>query len=142
MARTVLLSLVLLAACTLIPACSKGPPPILVKGTVLNNGQPLKIDSNGSMTLMFDRVVEKGETPERFSTRVVQDSGAFEITGKDGKGVPPGKYKIGLVVMLPKPTAESEHWNQAFSGGKSPIMRDITSPEPLTIDLAKEMAGK
>jgi hypothetical protein len=119
-----------------LPACTPSPKLVKVKGTLHQNGQPLKIDSNGSVTVVFTPMVEKGQNSTSHSGVYRADNPIFEVFG-DGNGIPEGKYKISLICMVLNPTADTKDINDRFGTEKSPIVREVHSPDPLVIDLAK-----
>lgn len=74
-----------------------------VKGRVLRNGDPIKVQS-GYIVLKAD--ADKGnESPYQPSGKIEPD-GSFEIYTKERKGAPPGWYKVVVTATgeVPKPT--------------------------------------
>jgi hypothetical protein len=58
--------------------------------------------------------------------------GSFEVVGSDGKGLPPGIYKVGLELMKKK----SDKWGGAYSPVKSPITVEVKrSGDEVVVDL-------
>jgi hypothetical protein len=135
--RAVLSVLTCLALGVLAAGCSKGPQLLKVKGKVVNNNKPLDLGPQAGVTLVFIPVVEEEKPVVATYPTHLNPDGTFELTGKQGEGIPPGKYQIAVQIMTPKPTAEVKEWNKTFEQGNSPLFREITSEEPLVIDLAK-----
>ena len=81
-----------------------------------------------------------------------QATGAFTISGPDGKGIPPGKYRVAVTQKMtreafdaayPKPVRgvarDDDMLKNAFAPETSTIIREVKAPgEVLVIDLEKE----
>jgi hypothetical protein len=104
---------------------------IRVKGTVTNNGQPLSVSDKGMVQVIFipDDPEKAGDT---YPANVNPD-GTFEVPGKEGKGIPPGKYRVAVRQLDPYPTKDK--LKDKFSPEKTPIVRDVASRE-VNIDIA------
>jgi hypothetical protein len=76
------------------------------------------------------------------------DEGTFEVPGPEGRGIPPGKYRISVVlnprnsVTAPRPKSQRDAANRDhdFLGGRfgpasSPIVRTLDAPTHVVIDL-------
>jgi hypothetical protein len=60
------------------------------------------------------------------------EDGSFRVQGKDGKGLPPGKYRVDLQLMKSK----EDMLGGKLLGKKSPFVLEITSgSSDLVIDL-------
>src|SRR5262245_55694564 len=99
------LSLVVSSALTslLLAGCSEsGPPLVKLKGKLVDCGQVIRPDTNGSVTLLFTQT-PGGERAFAYSGYLDQ-GGQFEITGSGEKGIPPGQYRVKLMPMAPQPS--------------------------------------
>lgn len=87
----VLCSLVFLAGCG-------GPPPVMVKGKITQDGKPVTVGPSGKIELIFEP--EKDDAGRAYPA-VVQADGTFEVVGRDNRGIVPGKYKVNVRVLDP-----------------------------------------
>ena len=113
-----------------------GPRMIQPKGRVLKNGAPLALKEDEYVNVFFVPVIEEGQKHpgDVFAARYNDADGTFEATGKDGKGLPPGKYRITVEHFRKK----KDLLNGAFNSEKSPFVREITdATAEITIDLDK-----
>jgi hypothetical protein len=128
-----------LAACLLLclslPSCAGGPKLIKVAGKLTYGQKPLPA-GRSSPVIVFHPVVAKGEHHDTYPALYQRDSGAYEVPGKTGAGIPEGKYRISVQFLLPKASSLQEKWNQQFSPEKSSIVREVTGAGQLDIDLA------
>jgi len=131
--------LAVLAVCAASAGCG-GPKLIQVKGQVIKDGAPLKSEEGDpptSLTVIFSPVVEGGNAEDAYRATILDpQQGTFEVPGRTGKGIPPGKYRI--VIMRPYGPNRDDLLNGAFSGqnGK-PFVRELLESQELTIDLGK-----
>jgi hypothetical protein len=103
---------------------------VTVEGSVVQNGQPIKVTDKGYIQVTLQPDVAAG-TP--FSPKLAECDRA---TGKFHIGeVKPGKYKVGIEQFDPSP--QSDKLNGAFRADTGKIVRDIDGKQPLVIDLAK-----
>jgi hypothetical protein len=136
--RSTILACTILILCTVLPSCSSGPKVVKVTGKLQRNDQPLKVDSKGSVTVVFTPIFEgRKKTFDTYTGIYRSESPTFEIPGPDGNGIPEGKYKISLLAMVPQPTAEIHDINERFNAQNTPIVREIRTSETLVIDLGK-----
>jgi hypothetical protein len=134
---------------------SSGDKGVMAKGKLLQNGQPAKVEyagtkqlppgETGRMTVWFypvkadndviigpqgDIMVQGGEKAD------VESDGTFKLGGGDGKGIPPGKYRV--VVTHIDPFTSKDVLKGMFSEGNSRVTREVKGPdEEIVIDLAK-----
>jgi Carboxypeptidase regulatory-like domain len=75
--------------------CSQKPSDLLpITGTVTMNKTPLP-----GATVTFQPV---GDTPGQGGHGTTDAEGKYEVAGRDGKGLPPGTYKVTISRMLRK----------------------------------------
>src|SRR5262245_29610513 len=80
------------AALALAAAGGCSEPKVIVKGRVVANGQPLKA---GSLEVTLQSAGSPdGKTPGRSFPATLERDGTFTVQGGEGKGFPPGTYKI------------------------------------------------
>lgn len=133
----IVLSLVCLILCLHLPACTSGPKPIKVTGKLNYKDQPLKVDPKGGVTLSFIQAAEDDKPSTTYNAEINRDDMTFVVKSRDPKGIPPGKYRIAVNLMMPEQTAQVQEINQRFSPQDTKIERDITTEEPIVLDLSK-----
>jgi hypothetical protein len=90
-----------LIICLLSVGCSSGY--IKAKGRVLKGGVPYTTSEGEGMRIFFVPVGEiVGTRYDSFAAVYNPKNGSFVVNGKDGRGLPPGKYRIGLQLMKGK----------------------------------------
>ncbi|WP_439625982.1 hypothetical protein [Gemmata sp.] len=116
---------------------NRGTSGPVLRGVVLKDGEPYRAKELGGEFGLSFVAVQPGGKPGAVYLAEAPDpaTGAFEVTGPTGSGIPPGKYKIRV--------------KHVTAGGKSllpdELGTDATSleitvtdaPAPLTIDLGK-----
>jgi hypothetical protein len=121
----------------LVSGCS-GDNRLNVKGRLLKSGAPLKLQDPDFVRVIFFPVTTNGRPPANTYLAAVDDAeGTFEAVGPDGRGVPPGKYRIAIELNRTRKDA----LKGAFDGDRSPFVFDIDAGTPeLVIDLDKPPA--
>lgn len=167
MQATLRLGIVLLAcaALGLWSGCARREPRIKVHGKVTLKGQPLHalkrkptpvpammlgeqlhpmdqvtLEKTERLSVVFYPVTQTGETDKRaeFYWASVNPDGDYEVLGKDGGGIPPGKYRIS--VILPTAFTNVDKLKGAFGPDTSKILREVPrepKDQDIPIDLAK-----
>jgi hypothetical protein len=107
------------------------------KGKVANAGQALQVSNPmvGWVEVTFTAIGEDGKAKpgEKFSARADQ-TGAFTIPGRLGKGLTPGKYRIAVRQWDPYP--QTDKLNGKFDENNTKITREVGKGD-LDIDLSK-----
>jgi hypothetical protein len=121
----------------LVQGCS-GDNRLNVKGRLLKNGAPLKLSDPEFVRVIFFPVTTNGRPPLNTYLAAVDDAeGTFEAVGPDGRGIPPGKYRVAIELNRKKKDA----LKGAFDGDRSPFVFDIdANTQELVIDLDKPPA--
>jgi hypothetical protein len=125
-----------------------GPPQTLPKGKLTNGGKSVLPDRRGGLTMVFMPDPPTGQTyPAGFNS----DDDSFAVYGPQQKGIPQGKYRVTLNMMVPTTTADgkdlpegqkrtllqnADQFNAKYSEKNSPIVVDVNKSE-LDIDLAQ-----
>jgi hypothetical protein len=134
--RCVVSTLVALFVCLLGSGC--GPKMVKPSGKILKDGQPFTLSPKGMFGVALIPADEK-EGKEGYPATTKPD-GTFEVTGKEGKGVPAGKYRFSVTAADPYPSKDLLLGH--FQGAKSPLVQDVTSSDtPITIDVGKGGGG-
>jgi hypothetical protein len=110
------------------------------RGRILENGLPIKVDTSHlppgdpGLQVNFTRIggVDAGEETNAIITDAAQ--GSFELIGADGKGIPPGKYRVEVIMA---PFGSPDALKGKYSREKSKIEVEVKEGEDLVIDLAQ-----
>ncbi|HEV3238622.1 MAG TPA: hypothetical protein VGZ25_16665 [Gemmataceae bacterium] len=120
----------------LIGGC--GVAHVKAKGKLLKNGEPFRPGENEFVRLVFvpadaEKEVKEGDEGSFIAAFNPEDS-SFEVTGADGKGLLPGKYRVCVQLMKQK----KDLFNGAFNAQNSPLNCEVvTGKEDLAFDLAQ-----
>jgi hypothetical protein len=111
--------------------CSDGF--IKAKGRVLKNGEPFRPGEGEALRIIlapFDPPA--GATYDSYAAEFHPEDSSFIVKGKDGRGLPPGKYRVGVELLKKK----EDQFNGRFAGAKSPFTCEVTSAaSELVVDL-------
>jgi len=158
MLRT-LLGLTLTIAATSMFGCGSGEPTVWVTGKLLKAGAPFTPPTGQQLTIIFvatEVVTVDGKvvpSTEPYAASYDQPSGTFKVPGKEGSGIPPGKYRVAITSKLEREALnsakpkqkpadrEKDYLDDKFSVSTSPILREIKASTDLTIDLDKPTEG-
>jgi len=147
-------AIVFLVFPVLMAGCSGGSEEsdtVVVKGTLLDNGNPFVFDESkmklpegatapppGSSGLRI--VFMLIETKEQFQAKYNPEKSTFEVKGAKGKGIKPGLYKVAITANY-APTGKSsqnnDYFDSKFSLEKTQIKVEVKAGQDITIDLAK-----
>jgi hypothetical protein len=131
--RRILFLLASLVLAVAVVGCGSGK--LHTKGRLLMDGKPLAVSEEDTVRVIFVPVPEPGKRPENtYMAAFHPEDGTFTAVGADGKGLPPGKYRIAVEYTKKK----RDMLKGAFDSGKSPFVYDIDqSTGELTLDLSK-----
>jgi hypothetical protein len=107
---------------------------VKAKGRVVKGGEPFSPQADEIVQMAFfaagdDASDSRGSYEASFD----RSDGSFRVLGKDGKGVPPGKYRV--VVRLVK--NRKDQFKGAFGVKNSPFLCEVSSTSSdITVDLA------
>jgi hypothetical protein len=132
----------LISFCTLVFLLGCDTPQddsVPVRGKLTNNGQPLAVKGReiglGYVELHFYRIQDDGTTDKDPADAAVEESGEFTVRGRDGHGLPPGKYKITVRQLDPAP--DNDKLQGRFNFENTPLVREIKEGEEILIDLSR-----
>lgn len=134
---TRLLSLTGLVCLSVCLGCgSGGPRSVLVTGEVRHKGE-LYLPAQGEQVMISFAEEKEGKVSDAsYPTRLKPD-GTYEVVGPNGKGIPAGKYQVGIEsrpeVPVPGKPVEDK-FKGAMKLPKSPISVTV-SPENSKIPL-------
>lgn len=123
--------------------CSKKdtlPGRTKAKGRILENGLPIKVNVSNlppgdpGLQITFIRIgsVEAGD---EYDARIIDAAqGTFELIGAEGKGIPPGKYRVAITMA---PIGSEDVLKGKYSREKSKVEVEVEEGKDLVIDIAQ-----
>jgi hypothetical protein len=154
MRRLHLVLALLSAAFVASPGCGEPSNVVWVKGKLQKGGTAYVPPKDQVVTVTFvgleiqDNSGKAIQAAEPFQAEVDQDSGTFSVPGTEGRGIPPGKYRVAVTQKMtreaynaanPKPkkrvNRETDMLANRFGLDTSPIIREVKSSGEWTIDL-------
>jgi hypothetical protein len=152
----ILLCLTLLTAPVAISGCGgSNEPAVWVTGKLLKGGSKYDPPAEQQITITFVAIeVENaqgkvGPSTEPYMALYDRSTGTFKVPGKEGSGIPPGKYRVAITSKMnrealnaikPKQKVmdrEKDYLEDKFGVATSPIVRQIKVSSDLTIDMDK-----
>ena len=129
--RRVLLASAAVALCLLAAGCGNGM--LQTQGRLVKGGQPFVPAPDEAIQILFVPIFPDGHLPGDYYAAVVdQTTGTFRPAGKDGKGMPAGKYRVAIELMKKK----KDQFGGKFDSASSPYVFDIDSKtSEIVIDL-------
>ncbi len=109
------------------------------KGKILENGLPIKVRTENlppgdpGMKVTFVTLGGTNAGDEINAQIIDAKEGTFELIGADAKGIPPGKYRV-VIVMAPE--GGQDFFKGKYSREKSKIEVEVKANEDLVIDVA------
>jgi hypothetical protein len=157
--RTIVRSTVILWSLALV-GCGSNPR-IQVQGLLVKGGSPLKPPEGASTQVVFIAMDVKGDSErsigvnEPFAASVNDEDGTFEVLGPDGRGIPPGKYRVSVTQKyrtkhtIDKPKAHGEApinrdtdlLGDRYSPTGSPLIVEVLSSSQIVVDLDQSTAS-
>jgi hypothetical protein len=147
------------ACLTLLAGCGGSSNEAWVKGKLLKGGAPYTPPQGHLVSVTFvgieieDPSGKVVKTPEPFDAQYQDETGTFTVPGREGYGIPRGKYRIAVTQKMlreafeaekpkakpgQKPiTRETDFLDDKFGPTTSPIVREIKGATDLVVDLDK-----
>jgi hypothetical protein len=117
----------------LMAGCGDGL--LRTNGRLLKGGQPFIPQEGEFIEITFVPIPPDGNPPTDFYyAEVDQATGTFRPAGKNGRGMPPGKYRVAVELMKKK----KDKFGGKFDAEKSPFVFDVDGrTSEVVIDLDK-----
>jgi hypothetical protein len=117
--------------CLLAAGCGDGR--LRTKGRLVKGGQPFTPGEGEVVQILFVPILPDGKLPpDYYAAEVDQAAGTFRPAGKDGKGMPPGKYRVAIELMKKK----KDQFGGRFDAERSPFVFDVDSAtSEIVVDL-------
>jgi hypothetical protein len=129
--------LLLIAALGLLVLCGCGGDGRLnARGRIVKGGTPFTVPEDEYVRVTFFPVTADGSPPRNtYAASYNGTDGTFRAVGPDGKGIPPGKYRIAIA----HEGKRKDQFNGAYDGDRSPFVFDIdSSTKEMVIDLDRK----
>jgi hypothetical protein len=136
-----LLQPILIAAlCLLVVSGCSGSGRLNTRGRIVKGGVPFTVPDEEYVRVTFFPVTTDGRPPANtYAATYNGADGTFRAVGPDGKGIPPGKYRIAVEHERNR----KDLFRGAYDGDKSPFVFDIdASGQEIIIDLDKKVAAR
>lgn len=120
------------AWCLLVAGC--GSSSVKVTGKLTKRGTALSVTEKGRILVSF-HPEDTADTKGPYPADVNQSDGTFEVKGKDGGGIPPGKYRVSVQQFDPYPGTDL--LKGRFEGRNTKIVVDVKGGDVGEIDVEK-----
>jgi hypothetical protein len=124
--------LIMVLVSFLVAGC--GSSRVKVSGRLTKGGVPYVPGNNEMVRLVFSPLdPQASESRGSYLANFNREDGTFKVVGTDGKGIPPGQYRIAIRVLKNR----KDLLKGAFEAKKSPFVREVTSStKEISLDLA------
>lgn len=161
--RRKLLALMLLTTSLACVGCGSSNE-VWITGTLLKGGTKFTPPEGHQVGITFylvstdDPTKSAAAAGEPYLADYDESDGTFKVPGRNGQGIPPGKYRISVSDKLdreafdklpkaktkaikrgavPAINRETDFLDSRFGSGTSPIVRNFKASENVTVDLDK-----
>ena len=117
----------------LLIAAGCGDGRLRTQGRVVRGGKPLVVGEGEHLQVRFVPIPADGKPPsDYYFAETDQAAATFRPLGKDGGGMPPGKYRVAVEVTKNK----KDQLGGRFDAEKSPFVFDVdANTSEIVIDL-------
>lgn len=140
LASAALLGFILLSGCSKDSGVAEGRTK--PRGRILENGLPIKVETTdlppGDPGLQVTFIKLGGvDAGTEYNARITDAAnGSFDLIGADGKGIPPGKYRVAIT-LAPFGSESQDRLKGKYSRERSKIEVEVKPGEDVVIDLAQ-----
>jgi hypothetical protein len=119
--------------CALVLSGCGGDGKLQLKGRVVKGGAPFTLPEEEYLRITFVPVPAAGERPANTYVAVYSNGdGSFKVVGGDGRGLPPGKYRVALE----HEGKRKDMFRGALDADRSPYVFDVDrDTKEVVIDL-------
>jgi hypothetical protein len=132
--------LLVVSLCCLAGCGGGGGGGVKLQGRLIKDDKPLAGGESNPLSVTFKGAAADLADPGKSFDAKVDAEGAFVVQTPDGKGVPPGKYRVVLRNPQLGPRAPKPAWLAPVADDKSPLEYEV-GPEPtqkIVIDVTKK----
>ncbi len=131
--------LVVLAVAVLAPGCGSSNV-ARVSGNVLKDGKPFPVAEGQWLQIHLVPVDADPGKQEIYLANLDKD-GSFQFPGKEGNGVPLGKYKVTARLVTYK-DRDTDLLRSQFSDVNSQVVKEVTGSTSVDLDLSAATVAK
>jgi hypothetical protein len=103
-------------------------------GKLMKGGAPLKISETAVLQMnVYEEADKEYANPH---TVIWEKDGTFKVTGRTGKGIPPGKYKVSAVLIDPYPNGKDVLGGR-MAKENAPVV-DVKANTEIVLDVDKK----
>jgi hypothetical protein len=119
-----------------VVGCGSSDGKLNITGKILKGGTPMTVPEEEYVRVTFFPVTaDNGPPKNTYAATFERRRGTFRAEGGDGKGIPPGKYRVAVEHVK----KGGDSLKGAFDGDRSPLIFDIDrQTKPLVLDLDKK----
>jgi hypothetical protein len=104
-----------------------------VEGQLVKGGKPFTVSEKGVIQIAF---YQEGDKENAALPASFKPDGSFVVNGRDGKGIPPGTYRVSVVALDPYPSGP-DLLGGKYTADKTTLKQEIKGGEKITIDVGK-----
>ena len=105
---------------------------VKARGRLVKSGQPFVPSDKEVVHVAFFPAGEESASDKSYIVKFNRQDGTFQVVGTDGKGLPPGKYRVTVSVVKD----HEDTFKGAFNVKNSPFLCDVSSgSSEITVDL-------
>jgi len=125
-------ALAICGICT-VAGCGRGDGKLLITGKVVRGGTAFTVPAEEYVRVTFFPMSDDGGPPKNtYAAAYNVSDGTFQAVGGDGKGIPPGKYRVAVE----HEKKGGDAFKGRYDGDRSPFQFDIDrTTQALVIDL-------
>jgi hypothetical protein len=156
MRRNAMVVALLIAPLATISGCGGSGNNVWVTGKLLKGGAKYVPPQGQFVNVTFvgleiqDDSGKVVQSAEPFQADLDQENGTFSVPGTEGRGIPPGRYRVAVTQKMSRETfdaakpklkkgvnRETDTLGNQFGLGSSPIIREVKTGGEFLIDLDK-----
>ncbi len=159
MTKTLAALILSLTGLSLMGGCGGSSNAVWVEGKLLKGGQPYRAPEGQVVSVTFvgmeiqDPSGKLSTSPEPFDADYDDATAEFRVPGREGRGIPPGKYRVAVTQKMlreafeaakpkakpgqPPITRETDFLEDKFGPKTSPIIQEVRVSSEVVIDLDK-----
>jgi hypothetical protein len=123
--------LVVLLLSGIVAGC--GSARINARGKLLKKGEPFTPAENEIVQIAFFPAETQSEDARSYLASFNRADGSFKVIGKDGRGLPAGKYRVTVQLIKDR----KDQLKGAFNVKHSPLLCDVSSAaDEIKLDLS------
>ena len=126
-----------LLCCAFVLCGCEADPRLQAKGQIVKGGVPFTVPEDEYVRIVFHPIPADGKRATNTYVAVYDNrDGRFKVAGADGRGLPPGKYRVSVEHERKR----KDLFTGAYDADRSPFVFDVdSSSKEIVIDLDKKV---